>query len=411
MTSLVAWLDASAAEQRRVREIVQLFSQHETQDELGGRRIVVTLSDALFPGTSVLHSRARYLLFIPWFAKLAATKKDPVSWFEWLERKMIQTFLDDTTVQAVDRLVGLIGRDAGPKVRQLPSSAYWTALNAWGVVLVPGTIRDTLNRTSDSARHPPADDADELADRRLGVWHPGVGQPPPGFPEQDLDGGFRLKEYEATWLRERWLTTSDGSLLAHLARTNGSLTGEWAPWLEPNCLTAPSDILAVLDEAERFSLALAGGRLLYYLMVGEQYEQRGYDAVEVDLDGLRDGIEGWAGEVDDRQALFDGWDPREFWSFVRARNARVDEITRRFFDVWFDRVRHGDLEGIADDARLRNVIEARERFLKRGQARLANPKLLAGWQGGFPSRVSFRWTQVSRLVTDLREGLEASARP
>jgi uncharacterized protein DUF6361 len=410
VTSLVAWLDASAEEQRRVREIVQLFSQRETQDELGGRRIVVTLSDALFPGTSVLHSRARYLLFIPWFAKLSAAKRDAVGSFEWLERRMIKSFLEASSPSPRDRLVGLIGRDAGPKVRQLPSSAYWTALDAWGVLLRPGTIPDTLSRTSDSVRQMPADDADELADRRLGVWHPGVGEPSRGFPEQNIDGGFQLKEHEARWLRERWIATSDGSLLAHLARTTGGLTGEWAPWLEPNCMTAPPDIVRVLDEAERFSLALAGARLLYYLMIGERYEEQGFDRVDVGLSGLRDGLDDWAAEVDDRQALFDRWDPREFWSFVRTRNARVDELTRRFFSVWFDRVRQGDVDGIGDDDRLRDAVEGRERFVKRCQARLTNSKLLAGWQGGFPSRVTFRWTQVSRLVTDLREGLRGSAR-
>lgn len=76
MSSQVAWLDASAEEQRRVREVVQLFSQSETVDELGGRKVVVTLADALFPGTSVLHSRARYLFFVPWFCQAAVGKKN-----------------------------------------------------------------------------------------------------------------------------------------------------------------------------------------------------------------------------------------------------------------------------------------------------------------------------------------------
>jgi hypothetical protein len=410
MSSSVAWLDASAEEQRRVREIVSLFSQRETQDELGGRRIVVALSDALFPGTSVLHSRARYVLFIPWFVKLSATKKNPPGWFEWLERQMIQSFLEDDEVPDEDRLVGLIGRDAGPKVQQLPSAAYWTALDAWGVLLVPGTINDTLARTRDAAKRTAADDADELAERRLGVWHPGVGEPPPGFPTEDLDGGFRLKEHEASWLRERLLATAEGSLLAHLARNDGTLAGEWAPWFEPQCRSAGAEIVGALDDAERYSLTVAGARLLYFLMVGERYKEHGFDRVDPDLDGLRADLDDWAAEVGDCESLFGNWDSGAFWAFVRARNARVDEITRRFFDVWFELVRRGEVDKVADNASLRETIETRERFLKRGQARLANPKLLAGWQAGIPGRVTFRWTQVSRLVTDLREGLQDSAR-
>ena len=411
MTSQIAWLDASADEQRRVREIVQLFSQHETQDELGGRRIVVTLSDALFPGTSVLHSRARYLLFIPWFAKIAARKKDALGWFEWLERQMIQAFLDDDTVDRADRLVGLIGREAGPKVKQLPSTAYWTALDAWEIITLPGTVADTLKRTSRLHLGSVEEDADELARRTTSVWHPGVGEPPTGFPDKTLAGGFRLQREEAEWLRERWLATAGDSLLGHLARTQQPLMGQWAPWVEPACRTAAPETIAMLDEAQRFSLSLAGARLLYQLMVAERYLDRGHDGVQVNLEAARANLEDWSREVADRPDLFMEWDPRDFWTLVRSRNARVDEITRRFFDVWFDRVRRGDVDNVADDEGLRRMVGAREQFLKGAQARLTNEKLLAGWQGGTPSRVTFRWAQVTLLVTDVLNGLEADARP
>jgi hypothetical protein len=409
MASQISWLDASADEHRRVREIVQLFSQRETQDELGGRRIVVTLSDALFPGTSVLHSRARYLLFVPWFCQIAATKKDMTGWLDWLERQMIQAFLDDDAVEPGDRLVGLIGRDAGPKVKQLPSAAYWSALDAWQILTIPGTIRDTLHRMGRTRGAVVDDGADELSGRVTSVWHPGVGEAPAGFPWETLDGGFRLRQGEAEWLRERWLATADGSLLGHLARSREPLSGQGAPWVEPRCRTADPSIVAILDQAQRFSLALGGARLLYQLMVAERYLERGFDRVQIDLDTARAGLEDWAAEVDDSAALFADWESAEFWALVRARNARVDEITRRFFDVWFDRVRRSEVADVADDEPLRRSVAAREQFLKRSQARLVNDKLLAGWQGGLPGRVTYRWAQVNRLVSDVLEGVGVGA--
>jgi len=66
MPAMLAWPDHSEAEQRRAREIIQLFSQPESRDELGLGRIRDALSDTLFPGTSVLLTRARYFLFVPW---------------------------------------------------------------------------------------------------------------------------------------------------------------------------------------------------------------------------------------------------------------------------------------------------------------------------------------------------------
>ena len=57
--AVFAWLDYSEADQRRAREIIAMFSQQESRDELGLGRIRDVLSDTLFPGTSVLLTRAR----------------------------------------------------------------------------------------------------------------------------------------------------------------------------------------------------------------------------------------------------------------------------------------------------------------------------------------------------------------
>lgn len=401
VTSTLAWLDASVEEQRRVREIVQLFSLKESQDELGGRRIVVAIADALFPGTSVLHSRARYLLFIPWFAKAVARWKDPLKAFENLERKMIQAFLDDQTVDAADRLEGLIGRVAGPRVRQLPSTADWTALDEWGILLQPGTLRETLLRSQYGGDGSQEDGgSDELSSRNLGLWHPGVGDLPSGFPDKDIDGGFKLKPEEAGWIKERWLSMCAGTMPAHLVNSGNPPEAPF-PWDEHRCLTASSANLGMLHQAERFSLASHGARLVYYLMLEERYLERGYNGHEPDPELMREEIGHWGEAVRARETLFSDWSPREFWDFVRSRNARIDTYTQTFFDLIFDRIGADDLDRIADDVDLRSDIERREYSLKHGNARLSNPKLLAGWQGGLPTPVTFRWPQVSQMVRDV----------
>src|SRR3954447_24392360 len=66
MPSTLAWLDHDEAERRRMQEVVELFRERDTVDELGIGSVRDAFSDLLFPGTSVLHTRARYLLFIPW---------------------------------------------------------------------------------------------------------------------------------------------------------------------------------------------------------------------------------------------------------------------------------------------------------------------------------------------------------
>lgn len=65
MVLSVAWLDTSPEEQRRTREVLRLFEQHESRDELGIGQVRDVLSDAMFPGFSVLHTRARYYFSSP----------------------------------------------------------------------------------------------------------------------------------------------------------------------------------------------------------------------------------------------------------------------------------------------------------------------------------------------------------
>lgn len=58
-------------------EVVDLFKEQGTIDEMGIGSIRDTLSDALFPGTSYVHTRLRYVLFIPWLLRRAARTPTP----------------------------------------------------------------------------------------------------------------------------------------------------------------------------------------------------------------------------------------------------------------------------------------------------------------------------------------------
>src|SRR3954465_12682008 len=66
MTSSFAWLDYSARERPTMLEVVDLFRDKGTVDELGVGTIRDAFADRLFPGTSTLQSRTRYWLFFPW---------------------------------------------------------------------------------------------------------------------------------------------------------------------------------------------------------------------------------------------------------------------------------------------------------------------------------------------------------
>jgi hypothetical protein len=47
-------------------DVVDLFREHDTRDELGIGSVRDAFADMLFPGTSTIMTRARYFLLVPW---------------------------------------------------------------------------------------------------------------------------------------------------------------------------------------------------------------------------------------------------------------------------------------------------------------------------------------------------------
>jgi hypothetical protein len=388
-------LDASAEEQRRVREIVGLFAQRESRDELGIGQIREVYSDLLFPGTSVIQTRARYLLFVPWLFHLEQARG--LSGARLLERVQRRERRLVEVLRSSGEVEGLIGRRAGPTVKILPSTIYWSGLQRWGIL--------TRLVGIDRIGHDAVDDweTDELDVRRDGVWHPTLPEHPSGFP--DTVSGFELLPAEAAWLRERVLQSVAGTLLAFLV-TQTDVPDEvtdGGPWDDPVCLGAPGPVLDVIEEARLFSLSMHGAALLYNLLVGERYEEAGFTRIEAPVAFYREALGDWAVEVGRSSAALHAWDLDEFWHRVRTENPRVGRATRDFVATWLERVRRGDIRSVSDDQALRSLVANRERWQKRAQARLVNDRLLRSWSGeSGAARLTYRWRQVRRIIADIQ---------
>ena len=401
MPSMIGWLDASAEDQRRMREIVRLFSLSESRDELGIGQVRDAFSDSLFPGTSTLQTRARYLLFVPWCYReveargltgLASERRVDEN-----ERSLISGLKD---LGADD---GLIGRVAGVAVKNLPSSFYWGALQQFGIA----RVAEPLDALGITGRAGP--DEEELADRIVGAWSPTLPPIPPGFPRHPKRG-FELSGSEARWLQERMLGGTAHTLLHHLV-SDGNRPDPLseAPWIEPVCRDAPASVLRVLEHARLFSLTIHGAALLYNLQIAERYLQAGHTRILAPVEGFQERLAQWVQDCRaDRHALA-AWDRRDFWEQVLSVNPGVRHGTRRFLEAWFERVVSLEIDDPSVDASLRRLVADQERRQKGSQSRLVNPRLLATWSGeAGTGRLIFRWRQVNRILQDLHAGLELS---
>jgi hypothetical protein len=66
MGSTLSWLDHDIRAADRSMRLLHLFKESEARDEFGIGGIRDAISDQLFPGTSTLHTRLRYVFFLPW---------------------------------------------------------------------------------------------------------------------------------------------------------------------------------------------------------------------------------------------------------------------------------------------------------------------------------------------------------
>ncbi|QSB16829.1 hypothetical protein JQS43_11390 [Natronosporangium hydrolyticum] len=402
MASGVSWLDSSRDDQQRMRELLKLFSDKESRDELGIGQVRDAFSDLLFPGTSVVQTRARYLLIVPWCYQEAQRRG--------LRGDRLAAEVDRNERKVVDALLrgeeaeGVIGRRAGVGVRTLPSSIYAAALLRYGI------------RTSDddtaSGRRLAAGrlaEAEELTERSRGTWHPTLPTAPASFPAE-LAGGLKLSPGEARWLRERILASAPDTLLAYLLEAEQAPAAEnEEPWREPAALAAPAAIGSLVRHAERFSLAIHGASLLYNLLIAERYERAGLTEHEEPTIWYRGKLQSWQDRLSAEERLKD-WDRADMWNRLVQQNPRIaaKAPARRFIDRWLDAVTSGRVGEAAADPNLRSLVAEREKSVKKGQSRLVNDKLLRTWNGASGSRpLVFRWPQVRRILTDIHDGCTA----
>jgi hypothetical protein len=257
--------------------LLNLFSETESRDELGIGQVRDAFSDLLFPGTSTLHTRARYLIIVPWC-------------FQKAEGRDAGGARQQAQVEKNERIVvghlkqagvtdGLIGRLVGAAVKTLPSSIYWTALATYG-------IRLGEQRPRTLSTHITGVESEELADRATSMWNPTLPAIPDGFPHY-IPGGLDLDRGEAEWLRDRTVDGAPETLLARvLAGGRHPSEDSWAPWADPASAHAIPDVTTSLRHAELFSLATHGAALVYNLLIAERYEANTLTRVTTPVDML-----------------------------------------------------------------------------------------------------------------------------
>jgi len=383
--SYLAWIDFDPEERRRAQTLIDLFKEPEARDELGLGTIRDGLADLLFPGTSTIQTRLRYMLFIPWIYREAQSRKTSQA-----ERVVIARNLEFDLSEAL--LEGgerddVIGRLAGKDLKRLASSVYWAGLQTLGIRTLAGNQATFLSYGPES-----------LKDHDLKLWAAGLPEAPDNLFKK-ID--FRLREKEIAFLRDRIAAKAKASLLNELAIKEKAFKDDW-PW-EVSDDAISNTNRTLLRHAERYSTVMHGALLFYNLLLAQRAAQRPNakrhgDAGELVKD-YRSRIEDWRGELDG--LAIKQWDLDDLFRHVGNTSHKLTGPSRDFVIGWVEIAARG-APNLESDSQAIDLVHRRERGLKRAKSRLCHDAPLERWSGASGlARLDFRWKTARKHLGDL----------
>ena len=373
------------------------------RDEVGFLIVHQRYADHFFPGTSVLHTRLRYALLIPWLYQSLRTKrpvpKDFGQAFSDLEHELTGRlkYIDGVGGEKD----GVIGGEVFPRViSQPPAYVYWTALAKWGLIGArpdgrPWSRPDMAKLLAASGKRALHDDDGKPFET--------VAWPISGLIDApgDWDGGGKLtldllppeQIYLATKLRAVRSPTDPGepSLLSRLV---GKPLGEADHCWDSEILALAGKEAAMLKRAGQAAALSAIGRAIYAAQVETLKETRDKrPQPNLHRAALKDAVEQWGG-------LAARLDMDLFLAEIGHLPPAVEGVLQET-SAW---VRANS----KDPMPLLDVYARAEVSRKDDRARLASNQFGVDrrmeWQGerhGRAEPLHYRWGNVKRLLRDL----------
>ena len=367
--SSLSWIVFDEVERQRARRIMALFEEKESRDELGLGPIRDSIADHLFPGTSTIQTRLRYMLFVPWIYTMAEEKTDasPQRLMEVTRAREIKLI---HALRSGGEKEGIIGRIAGERLQRWPSSIYWNGLWSWGIRKFAGS--------------------QEAYFTSLEAWCADLPKRPKNLLERT---DFKLTSDEAGFLIDRLVNAQPDSLLTHLAKVGRHAVCDYV-WEHPDCTSFPDSARRLIKHAEVFSAVMHGAALLYNLMLAELRNKKNW------VRQYRNELSIWGKDELERSA-FSHWSLDDFWCHTTHENHRIRDRTRRFVHSWCELI--GENGGDITDLQVaRDLVRKRERSLKHSQSRFDNRTVLDKWGGrSGADRLDFRWREANSHIRDL----------
>ena len=382
--------------------LLRALQEPATLDVLGLGSVRDAFSQMLHPGTSYVHTKLRYFMFLPWiFQRLEADRVAPGDFFRRLRHHEAQLI---DCLRHLGPGQGVIGYYAGRNLKRMPSYVYWGALWDWGVRRRPGDLGEYAQQAAALGRRRAARDDDGNVTNPIdSMWAP-LPDPPEDFLRADID--FEMRSEEAATLVDNLRRRHPETMLASLCAEPSIAAGCKYPWDVPDTTVLSRAVLKVLFHARCFSELTAGPQFAYNILVARQARRElHWDTARLEKRQLGR-LQDWVTLVESRRKDLESWaeDLSGFWDILhpyRIRHSTQTFITR------IVRSAIADPQGFENDSTVHEQIRLREIQMKGRRARLVHRGALENWSG-LPSggQFEYRWSVTKPYLAEIATALQ-----
>lgn len=368
------------------------------RDEVGFLIVHQRYADRFFPGTSVLHTRLRYALFVPWILERVRSSGEGGAKFAHAMRREETALAERLKGESY----GVIGRLMLPEAsNQPPSYVYWTALATWGLVARKPNgrswSRSDLGSLLMAGRTKSLKD-DDGRPLTTTIWPVAELPEPPDDWSATTPLQFDLLPQEKRHLAKLLRATrsrrdDDGPSL--LAKLIGSQVADARTCWDPVVLRAAgAPYQATLERAGRAASLAAIGRGVYAALVEDQKERDGRGVGRTHRDALQSALN----DHSEQAAALDG--DLLISDLQPDLPPSVEEVLRRTL-LWAR-------GGKPNPSELLTTYRRAEMKRKGPRARLAEEQRgidrRIEWSAKdhpLPDPLHYRWDQVRLMLRDL----------
>ena len=403
----IGWVDFSRADREKILNVMHMLQEQGVLDEIGIGPLRDAFANYFFPGTSTIHTRAKYFIIVPYILQEAVSGKygDQVSTILQkidAEEKQCGISLYQRCIKDGGRPVGsgIIGARVlpGKWVSRTPVNIYWNGIRTYHIfeqdnLTIPDMIRLSVrlraqdnsgklgnpkDKTKEGAEEGSSDDKDAGRNAKIRFFD---------LPEE-ADRDWRdnlsidLNKEEAVFLRDKIEKSVPDSLLAFILKHNIDLSKY------DRIESLYADLRDELPPEMASKMKLAGdfNRLVYTARVRyNMILSRGENP---------DAVKEWA-QIEDQMGWYISADLDDVFNMLERPNPGL----RPFLFSLKNALENRDLK------RADQILIDREIKIKtKPRARLWHPHDFDPnkWVGG--GYLDYRFSNAKRIINDIYEG-------